>query len=146
MPDNLTDADLAAIQKRVEGATPGPWRFEHEFHRHPTEIWGACGAVGSMLIARIAGLAGFDYANGYFIAHARDDIPNLLASLRAKNEAIDECIKAMDLVARQPISVGEIIDDKILAALARPIPPRLAETRTEARGERSLTCPKKRAL
>ena len=69
----MTEEQLLAIKARAEAATPGPWGIEHVERR----IWG-----GS---ERVCFLFGQDRRqnenNGVFIAHARQDIPDLLAEV-----------------------------------------------------------------
>lgn len=70
--------DLEAIKARCDVATPGPWKM----HKH-------CDESDHMQVHDTKGvvcetsLYGFEYPeqwdNGIFIAHARQDIPELLA-------------------------------------------------------------------
>ena len=77
----LTEEQLAAIKARAEAATPGAWGIEHVERR----IW-----AGN---ERVCFLFGQDRRqnenNGVFIAHAREDVPALLAEierLRARED------------------------------------------------------------
>lgn len=82
------DPILAAITERAAKATPGPWEASFTIHGDPSVTQEGRGQFG--LIATI-GVAPADYGrtNAEFIAHARSDIPLLLArvgELEAENE------------------------------------------------------------
>lgn len=69
MTDPLTDAYLDAIEQRAHAATEGPW--EASAHDHYLVICPDCGVRG-----------GYERADAEFIAHARSDVPALLAEVR----------------------------------------------------------------
>lgn len=76
----MTAARIAAIKARVEKATAAPWSFKHG--RFGTKLFDADFK---------AALATFMHPDcGEFAAHARDDIPYLLAELSAKEARIAE--------------------------------------------------------
>ena len=90
----MTDAELAAIRKRVQKATPGPWRCWNAWGRQPDDL---------MNVERIGpkegdGIWGVPDIVGYadtlqFIAHAHEDVPALLAEvhrLTAENKLLRE--------------------------------------------------------
>jgi hypothetical protein len=110
----MTPDELNAIKKRCEAATEGPWRFADThlrsgfFSDHETVCdWGAYAVVGSP--AR---------RNQDFIAHAREDVPKLVAEverLRGKLEYLADgvrgcshdkggCVNCMKEVAKQALS------------------------------------------
>lgn len=70
--ERLTDADLQAIKERAEKATPGPWKVGRQSPN------GACnvGTINGLLTAQTT-----DGSNAEFIAHAREDVPKLLAEV-----------------------------------------------------------------
>lgn len=80
---------LAAIKERVEKATLGPWTFEHE--AYGDEWWfGGDSEGGQVVLSRgertqiqenAMVYGGSDTADAEFIAHAREDIPLLLATI-----------------------------------------------------------------
>ena len=72
--------NLDEIEARANAATPGPWRDRHQVC---SEVWGQApdSQTCSMQIARI-GHAQFDALNAAFIAHARTDVPALIARVR----------------------------------------------------------------
>lgn len=73
----MTEAELKAIEERAEKATPGPWISEGSqiARRVSSKI-----SVNDHMIVRDGGMWS---ENEKFIAHARTDIPALLAHIRA---------------------------------------------------------------
>jgi hypothetical protein len=77
----LTEEEIAAIRARCTAATPGPWRSYIEGRDHTS---------GSNFIMTGEGegrgedieLSGATPADQDFIAHARQDIPRLLAEIQ----------------------------------------------------------------
>ena len=71
----LGDTELEAIRRRCEQATPGPWTSFIEGRDH----------TGGSSFIRTEGddieLSGATTADQDFIAHARQDIPRLLAEI-----------------------------------------------------------------
>src|SRR5688500_14177874 len=77
----MTLESIEEIEKRAEAATPGPWwvspnpeqwvESEHDYP--PSRLQDA-----------------------EFIAHAREDIPALIESLRARDELLAECKNALE--------------------------------------------------
>lgn len=84
-------ADIDAIQQRCDAATPGPW-----------EIIGGneyLTGVGVMVGAP----EGISIADAEFIAHARTDIPALLARVRELEAAVQ---RVRNAVAGDPTTVA----------------------------------------
>ena len=81
----LTDKELAEIQARADAATEGPWQYMHNpYHR-------SIGRDESSVVFEIAygaGLATEPDPNGVFAAHARQDIPKLLAAVDERDKEI----------------------------------------------------------
>ena len=77
--------DIAAIKARADAATPGPWHDEH------TDPWG-CVLSGDYGWIAPRGWPQYDVdteqgkADAEFIAHARTDVPALLAALDAAQQ------------------------------------------------------------
>lgn len=74
--DHISDQELDSIEARVRMAAPGPWSSFVEGRDHTS---------GSSFIQTPASdieLLGATIADQDFIAHARDDIPRLLAEVR----------------------------------------------------------------
>jgi len=84
----MTQDELDAIRARAEAATPGPWKGLEYF-------WGINGSDKNLVVRDMgAGRhAKENQANQDFIAHAREDIPALLAEidlLTRANDALGE--------------------------------------------------------
>lgn len=79
--DQLTDQMLDEILARAERATPGPWRSFIEGRDHTSGdhfiMTGPANSRGGDLY-----ISPFSAANQDFIAHAREDVPNLVAEVR----------------------------------------------------------------
>lgn len=77
----MTDEELKAIEERANAATPGPWRgFDTGVLSGPRWV------VGNEESRQF-----YNLADGRFIAHAREDVPALIAEvrrLRAENERL----------------------------------------------------------
>jgi hypothetical protein len=78
---HMTDEELTAIRKRCDSATRGPWRSYVEGRDHSSGsdfiMTGGDGAARGEDIE----LSGATKAEQDFIAHAREDIPRLLAEI-----------------------------------------------------------------
>ena len=96
----LTENGLQAIQKRLENATPGPWRiWQNPYNADDVAVetaWCHFGIEGDTELIT-------DYlptdADAEFIAHAPEDIAALLAEverLRARIEKVRELHKPID--------------------------------------------------
>lgn len=81
----MTDEQLAAIRARCEAATPGPWDAHANI--------GYCGIMADGDKRPLLRADTCTFADGAFIAHAREDVPALLdevARLRAKARELDD--------------------------------------------------------
>lgn len=110
----MTDEQLKEIRKRCEAATPGPWQcFEYNglMLAGNEELLSGCGGCDVSMI---------NYEDGKFTAHARTDIPALLAHIEHQRRAMRliaaTCAVIMRDYASIPIPPG-IIDDVIQTAL-----------------------------
>lgn len=135
----MTDKRLEEIRKRVEAATPGPWEVEdyrcdgdwrstgnvwarNKGHYHPgTKVCEVnCHSMSSISDPRDIGE--FE-GNSAFIAHARDDIPFLLAELaklQAENATLRRQVEAVTQAIQDHAESGNIenypyLSDKIEA-------------------------------
>ncbi len=72
----MTDADLKAIRERVEAATKGPWRQEYGYNNGGM-------ATGFFFIPEHSAGKSVEMLadDAAFIAHAREDVPALLAEV-----------------------------------------------------------------
>lgn len=97
----MSDHELAAIKVRAEAATPGPWDVE------PDDGGADWHGFATKASIRTAGWSdgagwckyGFDAADATFIAHARTDVPALLAEverLRGAANWLLEQVEATD--------------------------------------------------
>lgn len=81
----MPDEQLQEIRERAEQATPGPWRYQ-------SWEWRIYSPPGTQLsldwLASVEGSAIPD-ADGDFIAHAREDIPVLLAEVERLRKLLD---------------------------------------------------------
>src|SRR3990167_8963450 len=81
-------SDLAAIRARCEAATPGPWRASENGRGVPS-------VVGKIIVALYGlhdgnGIFSKAAANITFIAHARTDLPLLLARLEEMRTGLEK--------------------------------------------------------
>lgn len=75
----LTEADLAAIEQRADEATPGPWSAIQLAESHGA--WYCY--TGRWSYERVGGSTWWSREDAEFEAHARTDVPLLIAALRA---------------------------------------------------------------
>lgn len=85
----LTQEQLEAIRKRAEAAFNGPWHLEERWSgltsvvgRYPFEIDGTFGVADCLR-----------NQDAEFIAHAREDIPALLAEVERLQDVIERAYK-----------------------------------------------------
>lgn len=127
----MNAAEYDAIAARVEAATEGPWMVDGDNPTivmkpdKPPSTW------DGLLVARTRGFIGTgidnlpEYADAEFIAHARTDIPALLAALRERDTTITQLQEALT-VAREECRYADIdakvnrdTADRAEAAVAR---------------------------
>jgi hypothetical protein len=81
MSNFLTDTELEQIQSRCDAATPGPWKSYVEGRDHTSGssfiMTGDRSARGKDIE-----LSGATITDQDFIAHARQDIPNLINEIK----------------------------------------------------------------
>lgn len=101
MTDPMTAADLDAIEQRANAATEGPWENygggEINQHFSLPEPWATVVSTDVACMAYCYGgsAAGVERdEDAEFIAHARDDVPALLAEVRRLRSA-DERVRAL---------------------------------------------------
>lgn len=75
----MNDDERAAIKKRAEAATPGPWEVEPDDGGHDMHGFATRTTIRTPEWARY----GFDEADAEFIAHARTDVPALVAEVES---------------------------------------------------------------
>jgi hypothetical protein len=72
----MTEVEIAEMLKRCSAATPGPWTAYIEGRDHES------GSDFVMTARDDIELSGASHADYDFIAHARQDIPRLIAEVR----------------------------------------------------------------
>lgn len=100
----MTEEELAAIEARADAATPGPWGYE----RSDGSLWkitpayededddGEFVTQDEVFSAQIGDLQPsgltweMTHRNGEFVAHARADVPALLAEVRLLRRVIQD--------------------------------------------------------
>jgi hypothetical protein len=82
----LTADELAAIHRRLNAATPGPWCHREGFIETCTEPSLLLGVTMQRSEQGLDALPGL--ANSEFMAHARTDIPRLLAEIERLHIAL----------------------------------------------------------
>jgi hypothetical protein len=82
----LTSSELDAIEARANAATPGPWERGATLRERDgkvttfseeASVYPPLGEAGPVAVATVA-----EYDNASFIAHARQDVPALVAEVR----------------------------------------------------------------
>lgn len=84
----MTTNPLDEIQARADATTEGPWEAVDAFDENGedwlySEIKHTYRADGIVWPNQILGTVDLDEADAVFIAHAREDVPRLVAALRA---------------------------------------------------------------
>jgi hypothetical protein len=102
---------LAAIRARAEAATPGPWDYEDGILRvaDPDEIVGL----------HVFSCCNIDDDTMTFVAHAREDIPALLAELARKDAEIARLTTVIDTFATRAAACLDTRMDGSFARMAR---------------------------
>ncbi len=97
----MNELELTAIKQRVEAATPGPWPLVKKGN-----------SVPSLAIEGICGVMSYSRpANAEFIAHAREDVPALLAEverLQTRNRTLNHALKQVDELIHDGATVAEL--------------------------------------
>lgn len=109
----MTDQELAEIEARANAATPGPWKAKpREDDRNER-----CAGIVALrpdaddewdreldVVVTDSGVYPPDPKTAEFIAHAREDVPKLIAEVRKlraeRDEAIERCAGVADHYAR----------------------------------------------
>jgi len=86
----MSDERLAEIKARVEAATPGPWERNNLAGRPEREVFAGDYLIGDFGVGGWKDDEGADRVeiNADFIAHARQDIPGLLAEVQRLREHV----------------------------------------------------------
>jgi hypothetical protein len=95
----LTNEQLTEIRKRAEAATAGPWTIEKESYVCNAGFWVTDTVIMPDITSNI-----FEETDAEFIAHAREDVPDLLAEierLRADQGRIIAELKKADIFSEE---------------------------------------------
>ena len=110
MTDPMTAADLDAIEQRANAATEGSWEYDGcgEIIQHFSlpEPWATVVSTDVACMAYCYGgsAAGVERdEDAEFIAHARDDVPALLAEVR-RLRAMEQRVRALHHPVPAPTS------------------------------------------
>lgn len=117
----MTDLDLDAIEARAEAATEGPWEWRVSDDRR----WAIVDTTSSNRDDSDRAIARFvDDDIAEFIAHARIDVPALVAVVRtltAENERLRGKVERVEVSARHAHYMGNVmLPAFVLRALADP--------------------------
>ena len=137
---------LVEIRARVENATPGPWTISREWYvdgMAPDKIGDKLTALEPHTLLKCDGPAEVRIPNATFIAHARQDVPDLLDALekvQSENERLREALRLAEVrmsnwgicvICNNDFVEQGHADDCPFAALEphpEPDPPQLATT------------------
>ena len=126
--------DLDAIRARADAATPGPWVAEAYVYGDPEDGYGPpqdwqiktagwTKHAGSVIVSHqpYEGGGVNEEADAEFIAHARQDVPDLLAEL-ARLRAANAELQAENMALRGEANLSEILLDRAEAELSERSP------------------------
>lgn len=102
----LTHEELQAIKARAEAATPGPWTNVDEDGEHWKSITAIEGGDPLSVTMKIYDEGGHSLADAEFIAHARTDVPALVAEVERLRKAL------LKRGAAECYQCGTILDDE----------------------------------
>lgn len=93
------DARVKEIEERCEKATPGPWVWTSPSESCPGEGWTISrwenGMIGREVVVQYWLRNKEAYSNQTFIAHAREDIPFLISTVRKLTSDRRELVEAL---------------------------------------------------
>jgi hypothetical protein len=119
----MTDEELNAIEARANAASPGPWRRARNVELVEAPDAECVSIAGSNNCDHIQGSVDMD-----FIAHAREDVPALVAEVRRLREALIQTHNHVEN-ARYSVRADDMstaLDDtyKALAAIEATLSPK----------------------
>jgi hypothetical protein len=110
-PDDITEAELEAIKARCEAATPGPWDNAIEIVPEGYALRAQGDPGASLLSVDQDGMGIFDRKeDATFTAHARTDLPRLIAALRKRDAELKEANAGLMRGAHEAISLQDKTD------------------------------------
>ena len=105
----MTSLDLAAIRQRVEKATEGPWNTGFDYEKNDPTVLTPGHLEHTIDYTLTEGGLEHGKADAEFIAHAREDIPALLAEIDRLNATIQR-VRELSHEWSVSIPCGEVID------------------------------------
>ncbi len=119
----MNDEELAEMRARAEAATPGPWSVgDGEFVQQSGTYMAIC-RVNNPVVndwrrgKTVDGGPGSNEPNKEFIAHAREDVPALLAENAALRESVQRLLRMVEVNSTHPLD-GWLTDfDETTAAI-----------------------------
>ena len=96
--DSISDDELAAMKARIEATTPGPWTSYFEGRDHFSGDSFIQTSTQDIYIAAddYAGGGGHFAADQDFIAHARQDMPRLIAEVERLRAGLGRLAKGKE--------------------------------------------------
>lgn len=122
MSDHLTDEQLDAMQASADQATPGPWEIIGGY-QYVTGVDVVIGAIDEGCIR---------LRDAEFIAHARTDVPALVAEVRRLRRWKAEALPILDGLQELGHALDLPIGERITGPAALDAVERLREQRREA--------------
>lgn len=104
----MSNLDLPAIKARYEAATEGPWTGEDNYVRGDHGVLAMCPCYGPGYLAEFPAAA-----NAEFIAHARTDVPELVAEVERLRKTTFDLLDAWRLY-EESSSDGKVWLESIL--------------------------------
>ena len=95
----LTPEGLEEVRQREKAASPGPWQYDtREFISQASTYMAICRVNYTVVEDAQSGktISGSRLPIQDFIAHAREDIPRLLATVGARNKVLSQFIKGFE--------------------------------------------------
>ncbi len=103
----MQDARIKEIQDRVDKATAGPWIYLFGDNYVYTKLEDGC---RGMAISRVD--YGNQQDNAKFIAHARQDLPFLLAALQEAQAENKKLCYTLDIAGEENCTLSNVISSK----------------------------------
>jgi len=107
---SMTRERIDEIRRRAEAATPGPWHVDHVSNNHDmTFIWGQLLANWTPWTTQRVFAGDVDIEDAAFIAHCREDVPDLLSALDRRDELI-RFLERQSNVSMSSLASGKFMD------------------------------------
>lgn len=103
-------SDLEAIEKRADAATPGPWHPYFTLHGDPFVVDDSGSGLAGQVCALSVAPDDYGRVTAEFIAHAREDVPALVAEVRGLREANERWKSGSERLRQQLRDVDTALD------------------------------------